>query len=525
MAPASSVRSMQASTSLGELLRQDVPDVASDQLLRRAHELGRVVRPGRRGRCRHGHADHRVGDRVEQGAVAPLDPLHRLERALVGEREAGGGADGVEQLGAQAQRAVVDERADRLALVQDRRRDRASPGPGSASGLPLPVDVARRRRRRAELERRVAERPPERVLEVGRLRRARAARRGARRPPPRDSRPCRSMPRNAAGRASAARRPSPKPATAAPGRERREHEPEREEQQAILPPISTGTSWRRAAGVAARARRDEHDARPRARSRPRSRPRAPRARSRATACESTSARFARMVAVVARERVEQDGERLEHEHVGVGDGDERRGRVRDRAGRSGRRAARARAPRRRDSSVSTPIVYGGAPLASCSTLKSDAKADGGEEQAEAGVRRQPERDHPRADEREADDRGQRRLDDRIRRDPARRRSRRRRRRSRPAPSSAERDGEHRSGGRRASLAQPRRRGRRAAWPPARSPQQPLERGAGEVVFRDEPACAAALDQRAVRPRGRGSRRGRSAAPDDARAAARRPRSR
>ena len=46
-----------------------------------------------------------------------------MERALVGEREAGGGADGVEQLLAQPQRAVVDEHSDRLALVEDRRHD------------------------------------------------------------------------------------------------------------------------------------------------------------------------------------------------------------------------------------------------------------------------------------------------------------------------------------------------------------------------------------------------------------------
>ena len=81
-------------------------------------------RPARRGRCR------RAPTRSIRSGIASSSARLRAsircsvsQRPLVREREAGRGADGVEQLGAQPQRAVVDERADRLALVQDRRRD------------------------------------------------------------------------------------------------------------------------------------------------------------------------------------------------------------------------------------------------------------------------------------------------------------------------------------------------------------------------------------------------------------------
>ena len=81
-----------------ELVRQEVADVASDHLLRWA-ELGRVlVRPDVEVRAVAGNAEHRVGNRIEEGAVPLLDELRGMERALVGEREAGCGAHGLEQL-------------------------------------------------------------------------------------------------------------------------------------------------------------------------------------------------------------------------------------------------------------------------------------------------------------------------------------------------------------------------------------------------------------------------------------------
>ena len=182
-----------------------------------------------------GDAEHRVGDRVEQGAVPLLDELRGLERALVGEREAGGGADGVEQLRAQPQRAVVDEHPDRLALVEDRRRDLHVAGARKAR-------AARRSRRRSAVLGAAAGR----ARATGRRALAAARPRG-RRPLPgsrssrsssptaaRESRPCTSVPRKATGSASAASRPSPKPSQPGARRERGEHEPEREEQQSDL---------------------------------------------------------------------------------------------------------------------------------------------------------------------------------------------------------------------------------------------------------------------------------------------------
>ena len=104
------------------------------------------------------------------------------------------------------------------------------------------------------------------------------------------------------------------------------------------------------------------------------------------ACDATSARFARVVAVPARERVEQHGDRLEHEHVDVGGGDEQRGSARVRAARSGTRAARGRAPRRRGSREHADRVRGGA-VGVVQRAEQRREPDRGEQQAEAGVRR------------------------------------------------------------------------------------------------------------------------------------------
>ena len=160
-----------------------------------------------------------VGEPPQLGVGA----LDGLERALVREREPGGGADRVEQLRPQAQRAVVDQRADRLALVQDRRRDACAVGGGQCERPPAAVDEAALPVAARELERRVAERAPEGVLQVGRLAAARAARRAARRRPHvpgvragsrRGTRPA-ARPRRA-GRARC--RPRPRPRRAAPAR-------------------------------------------------------------------------------------------------------------------------------------------------------------------------------------------------------------------------------------------------------------------------------------------------------------------
>ena len=80
-----------------------------------------------------------------------------------------------------------------------------------------------------------------------------------------------------------------------------------------------------------------------------------------------------MVAVVAGERVEEDGDRLQDEHVEIGGDDEHAPVRRARAGRSGnaRSACTSTAKTRFD--ASTPTVYAAAPFASCSTLISDVK--------------------------------------------------------------------------------------------------------------------------------------------------------
>ena len=224
------------------------------------------------------------------------------------------------------------------------------------------------------------------------------------------------MPRNAAGRASAATRPSPKPRSPAREESGAKIRPSANSSSAILPPIRTGTSWRRAAGVAALARRDSSTA-----------------AARATAARDGGLRLLepgrerrgrvhqrqirRMVAVVAGERVEQDGDRLEHEHVGVRDRDEHAagGRLEAAA-----RECEQRVHEQREDEIRAEHTrrVGGGAVGLVQDAEERRETDGGEEQAEAGVGPEPERDHPRADEHEADDRRQRRLDDRIRRDPA-----------------------------------------------------------------------------------------------------------
>ena len=64
----------------------------------------------------------------------------------------------------------MDERADRLALVQDRRRDAGVLGERQQERhRPAPFDEAPVAVAARELERRVAERAAERVLQIGRL--------------------------------------------------------------------------------------------------------------------------------------------------------------------------------------------------------------------------------------------------------------------------------------------------------------------------------------------------------------------
>ena len=271
--------------SLGEIRRQDVAHVASDHLVGRIQEGRRVVRAHveigavtcRRGYIRSGIASSRARSRSSTR-------LHGLEGALVRERETGRGADRLEQLRTQPQRAVVDEQrrparpggrsASRRASPPGRQRDRragavdvaavfaslrASSSDGSPSARRSASSQPGRRRPLAQLDEQLADR---------------CARQAA---------PATASPRNAAGSASEASRPRPMPIDRRSRRERREARVR--SRTAAGPPCRRRAPERADAALAARRRAHasgEHCRRPRRRCRPQPPLRAPRVRSRAT---------------------------------------------------------------------------------------------------------------------------------------------------------------------------------------------------------------------------------------------------
>ena len=125
--------------AFGHVGRQDVAHVRAD--VRRGRDQQRR-RPGSAWTSRH------VPSRLTRNIVSGIasssawlrssDPLQRLERALVREREAGRGGDGVEQLGAETQRAVVDEQPDPLAADAGSASRPACRPAGSVTGAPPP---------------------------------------------------------------------------------------------------------------------------------------------------------------------------------------------------------------------------------------------------------------------------------------------------------------------------------------------------------------------------------------------------
>ncbi len=150
-----------------------------------------------------------------------------------GEREAGGGADRVEQLLAQPQRAVVDEHADRLALVQDRRRDPDLAGSRKlqrlAGAVDIPLLVAPETAELGATGHRApaAARLPGRAAGRGRAAPGAARRRLPRREPSLD------QDAEEGGRQrKRSEQPEPDPDQAGTRRERSEDEPDREEQRA-----------------------------------------------------------------------------------------------------------------------------------------------------------------------------------------------------------------------------------------------------------------------------------------------------
>ena len=333
---------------LRDLRREQVADVGADELLRRHGQGRRVIGLHVEIGAVAADAEHEVRDRVEKRAVPHLHPLQRLERAFVRERETGGRADGVEELGALPQRPVVDEHSDLLALMLDRRRDARLAGcreeqaalrcrRGSCRRLPCA------RARATDLRARAGAHPRDRAPPSRRRARRAARRRRPARGAPAAGRRGR-LPGSRATRACRARCRSPRgPTRAARGRAR-----PRRRACAILPPISTGCKCRRAAGVAACARRVSTTTTASAIAT------AIMASSSSSAVESAPFDIDErgvpgMSAVPACERIEQDGE-----------SPARRGRRRTRRRRacgwcasravpSGTRAERARSPRRRGS--------------------------------------------------------------------------------------------------------------------------------------------------------------------------------
>ena len=268
------------------------------------------------------------------------------ERTLVREREPGCRVDSVEQLRTEPQRAVVHEHSDRLALVQDRRRDADRAPLGQRERRAGAVDVPAVRRGPAQPQRGIAERAPERLLEADRLRRIaqleqQLADRRLREPSPDE--------RREEGARQRERRDQREPEAEEAGtrRERSEHEPEREEQQGDRPSdhhrqvLPAGRGRGRTGTARQHEDGDERDA-----CGDRGFQLLQTGRERRLRVDQRQ--VGRVSAVVARERVEEHRQRLQHDHVEVGDDEDTPGDW-GRAGRSGTRAARARGPRRRGS--------------------------------------------------------------------------------------------------------------------------------------------------------------------------------
>ena len=127
----------------------------------------------------------------------------------------------------------------------------------------------------------------------------------------------------------------------------------------------------------------------------------------------------RVRAVVARQRIEENRHRLQHEDVEIGGGDEQPPAARVEP------AARKREQRvdehgEDDVRGDDAGGVGGGTVGVVQHADQRREADGRQEQAKAQVGPQPHRGDARAHERQAHERRQERLDGRVRRDPAHR---------------------------------------------------------------------------------------------------------
>ena len=144
-------------------------DAPPDQLLRRGGEIALaplVVEVD----AVPGHAEHEVGQCLEERPVSGLRLGQGRDALLVLEGEGGRGGDRVEELRVVAKRLVVDDRRDGLSVPLDDLRGAPVRLAGLGEGLPLRVDVPVRLRDPVDdLDGRVAERAGDGVADVARL--------------------------------------------------------------------------------------------------------------------------------------------------------------------------------------------------------------------------------------------------------------------------------------------------------------------------------------------------------------------
>ena len=154
---------------LADVGRQDLADVVPEELVRRMHEerlvagldvevVPVVIEP-----------EHEVGERLDEPAQPRLGAGQLRQAPLALERESGGGADALQQVGVVEQRRVVDQHGDAAPAALDDRR--GSPGLGvDGQRLDFPgqeAEGALLRKPVGDLERRVVEGAGERVTQLG----------------------------------------------------------------------------------------------------------------------------------------------------------------------------------------------------------------------------------------------------------------------------------------------------------------------------------------------------------------------
>ena len=388
---------------LGERPREHVLDVPPDQLLRRLNQLRAVIGADIEVGAVTCHANHHVGDRVEESAVPPLDELRGLECTLVREREAGRGADGVEQLLAQPQGAVVDEHPDGLSLVDDRSRDLDVAWLRQFERRVEAVEVAALvAPKAAETERRVAQSPSQRFLEIGRAvgvtQLQEQFAHGCSREPSLHERA-----EEDDGQRQRGEQAETEADQAGMRRQRGENEPDREEEQRdrAADPHRHQLTARRLRPGASAAEEHERD-RERDSDCDRRLELLEAGRERGLRVDEREVR--RMGGVVPGKRVEDNGDGLEREHVEIGSGHEQAtARPEAAAGKS-----QERVHQDREDEVRRKHTRRVGRRAVCLVEHADQrrKADCGEEKTEASIRPRSQSDDAGADERQADDRAQ-----------------------------------------------------------------------------------------------------------------------